>query len=690
MIDSEHIKILYELLSNLTGMSSPDTVCHVAVDKMTELFRCDGAELYCLDTNSDLMHLKAHSGIPDKYLPKHPLHSGQSLSGAAAVSDSVLFLTRLTEDERINPEFVYQEKLFAYCGIPLRYEGDTIGVLGLYFKQNRSFNDDDLVLFEQAGRHIGRAIHDTSDHFLAVSRAKRFTTINQIMAATRDLGTKKEVLQNVARSLVQSLGFDAAWIGLINKNENTLEGETGFGQGIKKSVYKEVIYTLNDQSKIPPVRSAMRHEMVVCQSREDAVKRFDPSFIKWIDAIKAHAFIYVPIHSGDSLWGMIGVFCLSEYAFDETDIRTLSSVAEQTGIALENVLLYEEVKNSEERYRTLFEAAGTSLIILDETGNVILVNHAFENLSGCNRKSLVGMRSLNHFFKQDFNNSTTGRPSGGGPPQSWETEFTDIHNHIRHVHVTIRPIPGSDNQLMSISDMTQQRELERKLYRSEELAALGELSAGIAHEIRNPLAAITNSVSLLMDEPSLTSEGSQLIDVVKEESDHLAAIVDDFLKFARPKVPKFTKVDINQLTRDVIRKCRDIKPSSIHWKEELDLQNPEIYIDRHQIQQVLTNLILNSTDAVKENGCVRVVTEIFSQDNQPWIKLRISDTGEGIPEDQISKIFQPFYSTKEKGTGMGLSICRRIVDNHQGDILVESRVGQGTTFTVMLPVRQKT
>ena len=170
----------------------------------------------------------------------------------------------------------------------------------------------------------------------------------------------------------------------------------------------------------------------------------------------------------------------------------------------------------------------------------------------------------------------------------------------------------------------------------------------------------------------------------------MAAIVDDFLRFARPKKPKFEKEDINQLLRDVVKRYRDWHEKDVEWIECYEEGLDEVSLDRHQIQQVVTNLILNGLDAMNDGGTLSVETFKVRGSAGKRIMIKISDSGSGIPEEDLPKIFQPFYSTKEKGTGMGLAICQRIINEHDGEIRVESHLKKGTHFTVMLNVDSKT
>lgn len=410
---------------------------------------------------------------------------------------------------------------------------------------------------------------------------------------------------------------------------------------------------------------------------------------------KAKLFSYagVPLISRRKVLGVLGFYTQIPRDFSDEEQQFLSEVGCQIGVAVQNAIeyeqIYDQIKTSEERYRTLFEAAGTSLVIIDEKQRFRLVNHAFETLSGYPRDALIGQMALHPFLVGKGFTKKRVIEKFGVVPQSWEAPFIDKNGDVKQVHITTTRIPESTDVLVSLIDMTRERELERRLFRTEEMAAIGELSAGIAHEIRNPLVAITTSVSLLKDESMISEEGKQLLDVVKEESDHLAAIVDDFLKFAKPKKPLFEGEDINKLLQDVVKRCREWNGKRVRWVERYDNDLRAVSLDRHQIQQVITNLLLNSLDAMLDSGVLTIETRKEKSLGEERVRITVTDSGVGIPEEDISKIFQPFYSTKEKGTGMGLAICRRIINDHDGEIFVESKVGKGTTFSIVLPLHKE-
>jgi signal transduction histidine kinase/putative methionine-R-sulfoxide reductase with GAF domain len=228
---------------------------------------------------------------------------------------------------------------------------------------------------------------------------------------------------------------------------------------------------------------------------------------------------------------------------------------------------------------------------------------------------------------------------------------------------------------------------EAQLIRSERLAALGQLAAGIAHEIRNPLTSINILIhSLASNLPSETSQKEDL-QVIEEEIHRINEIVDQFLRFAKPSPPLFQKVEGTSIFEETLQLLRpQIEKQGIVVQKEFQTL-PPILMDREQIKQVILNLLLNAVQAMPKGGHLVLKGQI-PKDEQ-WVKLLIQDSGVGIPPEDINKLFDPFFSTKEGGIGLGLSIAHRIIDQHHGKIEVESAPGKGTLFTLWLPIHKE-
>jgi signal transduction histidine kinase len=225
--------------------------------------------------------------------------------------------------------------------------------------------------------------------------------------------------------------------------------------------------------------------------------------------------------------------------------------------------------------------------------------------------------------------------------------------------------------------------LERELARSERLSSLGQMAAGLAHEIRNPLGSIQGVAELLGDDAPAGSKKRELFDVLHKESKRLGGVVDDFLNFARPRPLLLAPVDIASVVdRSVAQMRLDANSRSIQIDTELDAHLPRVEADAEQIHQVLLNLLLNAIAASPDNGRI----EISSSRVPHGVAITVQDWGHGISKDTLSRVYDPFFTTRERGTGLGLSISHTIVSDHGGSIDIESEPGKGCAVTVTLPV----
>ena len=252
-------------------------------------------------------------------------------------------------------------------------------------------------------------------------------------------------------------------------------------------------------------------------------------------------------------------------------------------------------------------------------------------------------------------------------------------------------------------DITEVIKLEERIRVADRLAAVGELSAGIAHEIRNPLASISGSVEVLKDELSLSEENQKLLDLIIKETGRLNQILTDFLEYSRIGPSLLSKVELVHLLDEVvqiIRKHPSYK-SSITIKKDISLETLYVLGEENQIKQVILNLLVNAMEAMEgKGGEIQIADKGLSQmdqyyfweeepDESDWIPLAITDQGKGMTEEQKEKIFSPFFSTKKNGTGLGLAIVHRLVNNLGGRIEFRSHPVKGTVFVVYLQKYQK-
>ncbi|PLY06161.1 MAG: histidine kinase [Desulfuromonas sp.] len=227
----------------------------------------------------------------------------------------------------------------------------------------------------------------------------------------------------------------------------------------------------------------------------------------------------------------------------------------------------------------------------------------------------------------------------------------------------------------------------QQMERADRLASVGEMATGIAHEVKNPLAGISGAISVLTDDFAEGDSRREIISEVLEQIRRLDKTSNDLLHFGKPGVPEFGYADVNELVnKTLFFASQHSEARKIHRTKELTRDLPPVWVDEKQVQQVLLNISLNAIQAMGDEGTLSVQTELASERGKEWVKVTISDTGKGIPPEALEKIFVPFFTTKTQGTGLGLPICKRLVEQQGGRIHVESRVGVGTTFKVLFPV----
>jgi signal transduction histidine kinase len=250
---------------------------------------------------------------------------------------------------------------------------------------------------------------------------------------------------------------------------------------------------------------------------------------------------------------------------------------------------------------------------------------------------------------------------------------------------------GRNFNLMVQQLRESREEIERlhrtQMSRAEHFATLGELATGLAHEIRNPLAGIAGVIEIVGRDLPASSPAKAVVKDVREEIAQINRILTDLLGTARPRASEMRPSDLNTTVEHAVMLARQqvlSKPIQIQFTPAADLL--EVEHDSDQMHQVLLNLLLNSVQAIEGSGLVRVA--LFAKDSGDDAVITVSDTGRGIPPEHLQNIFRPFFTTKGNGTGLGLSLARRIIEEHHGRIEVASSSGKGTTFSVTLPLRQ--
>ena len=376
----------------------------------------------------------------------------------------------------------------------------------------------------------------------------------------------------------------------------------------------------------------------------------------------------------------------------------------------------ESLIESEERFKSLAENSPDVIARQDNNTRFLYINPTIKKLTGMNPELIIGKtheelglpKELIDFWNEKFDKITKTEK-----PTSFETIFKTLEGD-RYVQCISVPEFNSQGEIYSVlttaRDITEKKKNEQQLkqyseqlediikertkelkeaheqiIQKEKLAVLGQLSGSIAHELRNPLGGIKNAVYFLnmkIKEPNLDIK--ETLNIIDREIDNSDRIIKGMLDYARTKLPNFEKIDLNNIIRNTISKIN--VPGQIGVEYNLDNDITTINADPNQLKQVFRNIVINAIQAMPEGGKIKIVSEIL---NQEQVMVSISDSGIGIPKEYHEKIFEPLYSTKTKGIGLGLPICSLLVKGHGGKIEIDSELGKGSTFKVILPLKKK-
>ncbi len=335
-------------------------------------------------------------------------------------------------------------------------------------------------------------------------------------------------------------------------------------------------------------------------------------------------------------------------------------------------------------HKSIIESVDSGILTIDLNGNIKSFNKGAEEITGFLRFEIIN-KKLDDVFPvlSSMLNKKNQRKQGS------RFEVTDSGKMLG---CSVTPLVDSNRKKVGntliFQDLTVIKEMERKIERNKRLAFVGVMAAGLAHEIRNPLASISGPIQMLSKDLRLDETDRKLMQIILRGKDRLDGFVKDFLLLARPKPSERRDINVEVIIDDLLESLR----FSPEWREDIEViknlcNQTSIYGNKAEIRQVIWNMISNAIQAMPEGGKLKIETREVFNDTKEYLEIRISDNGCGIEEKNQDKVFEPFYTTKKNGTGLGLAIVNRIVETHMGKIRIKSKPGKGTDCIVLLPIK---
>ncbi|MGQ9586117.1 MAG: hybrid sensor histidine kinase/response regulator [Anaerolineae bacterium] len=506
-----------------------------------------------------------------------------------------------------------------------------------------------------------------------------------------------QALQHVTELLSSTLDLKALFAALVRELQQT------FG-------YSRVVAYLHEKGQLVPQAAAGYPAPLAPLSPDQGVngqvfRTGQPIFLKDVHSNPHYLAcepstaqeICVPLMTGQAVLGTLNVEAGPDTPLTDEDYTLLQGIARQAGVAVENALLFAQVAYAKQEWEQTFDAMADAVLIVSPECRVLRCNWAAARLAGLKPWELVG---------QDYYEALLGSP---GPipncplqeslrsERPATLEYSSPRHGDRVFHISAVPRLGKDGALFQaiviLRDVTQEHRLRQQLVQAEKLSAVGQLVAGVAHELNNPLTSVLGYAQLIEATEGLPAGVREDLQRIASEARRASRIVRHLLTFAREQKTERRLVQVNTLVQQVLDlQAHKMRAENIEVVTQLDPALPQTLADPYQLQQVLLNLITNAEQAMTEAHGQGRLTLRTSALKEGRILITVADDGPGIPPEDMGRIFDPFFTTKEvgRGTGLGLSICYGIVAEHGGRIWAQSRLGEGATFFVELPVVEET
>ncbi len=431
---------------------------------------------------------------------------------------------------------------------------------------------------------------------------------------------------------------------------------------------------------------------------------YDPA-VDDIEGYGTRSMLVVPLLVREKVFGAIELINKIDTHFNRSDMELLITLASNVAAAINNVQLFrslsqvnkdleaskEEISRSRSTLMALFDNLDDELYIVDRNFHIAAINQTRARRSKKNPQDVIGKECYQSLFDRDgpceecraMETFTTGEKTKR-LEREWDSPQIEVEREI-YTYPIKDPAGNVMRTILQVRDITEQRRLEASLIQAEKLAAVGQLAAGVAHELNNPITAVIANVQLMRLEMAQKLDQTESLELIESASLRAQEVVKGLLNFSRQERQEFVLMDINTSIRQSLALVQNQWSSSnVHLVLDLGDHLPAVRGNPDHLQSVWLNLLINAYDALDDKGGAITVR---SRVQDEGIEVLISDTGMGIEPDLIKKIFEPFFTTKEpgKGTGLGLSTTYRIVKQHGGDIDIKSQPNQGTRMVVVLP-----
>jgi two-component system NtrC family sensor kinase len=669
------------------------------VGTLPSILDVEACWMHLVDDRSGHLHLEHQTGYDAESLEDiRVMEPGECLNGRVLASGRALMVRQASEDPRITRVDPARTGLESIASVPVMSQRKLWGVLTVASARVSSFSAMDMQILSTIGSHLGAVIENGRLIEELHEKMKQIALTNELSGtinSSLSIGTIFRIMVSEIKKLVS---YDRASLLLYDEGNNQLV-IYALDTHMKTVLPKGVKAPLEGTSAGWVVRN--NRPWITGDLAEEVRFVHDRKLLE--DGIRST--ISIPLFE-DKMLGVFNLDSMKPHAYSGDTLDILRPVAKHISIALENALLFEEISKEKKEWEKTFDAITDMVWITDTKETIIRANQAILGKTGLSIAELSGMHCGELLEKIGITAGECVRTETTAARQPSFREFKGGGGSI--FHLWAYPLADDDGKLYAtvhyLKDMTSQKRLEQQLIRADRLASLGTLVAGIAHEINNPLGIIAAYSEALLDRAGDRSllkmeefeDFPEYLKTIHNEIFRCKEILRTLLEFARPQRGRFREIDINELIKEVMLLVNH-KAKSLNYDISLALNRdvPKVCAEAGSLRQLFMNIIINAMFFTPEGGSIRIgsgwtrTVPLGAMEPVEMVEAWVRDSGAGMPESIVERIFDPFFTTKPigEGTGLGLAICHKIAEEHGGFIDVESRLGEGTTFTIRLPAK---
>ena len=627
---------------------------------------------------------------------KFRIKIGEGITGHAVATGKTIVCQDVTQEPRYIPDSTGVDKTLAELVVPLKSGERILGVLDIHHGEKNCFSEDDVALAETLAQYIAAALERAELFEEVKQRNKELEKINRLGLELNRQTSIDGILEMLfiskgTQGKIEFLDYGFASISLV-------EGDyLSFKIGILED--SNVVETFRVKIGEGLTGHAVATgKTIVCQ---DVTQ--EPRYIPDSTGVdKTLAELVVPLKSGERILGVLDIHHGEKNCFSEDDVALAETLAQYIAAALERAELFEKLRDSEEMYRALVHASPDAIIMSDLTGKIIQANPQMAKLGKFeNESELIGLNSFDFIARKDQDRAREDLEKTLEAGFMKDVEYTCLKTDGTQfpAELSVSLIRDTEEKPVAfvgiLKDITKRKELEEQLLQKQKLEAVGELAGGIAHDFNNILTGITGYTSLMMMQMNESHSFYNAVKTIQDAGNRAAELTQQLLGFARGGKYLVQPVNLNDNVKRVLQLTKKTFDRAIDIETNLDENLSFVEGDPGQLEQVLLNLCLNARDAMPAGGKLTIETSNVTLDEDyarrhldieagEYVLVQVTDTGMGMSSEVKQRIFEPFFSTKEEGTGMGLSMVYGIVKNHDGAINVYSEAGKGSTFRIYL------